>query len=73
MGSPLSLSFSQKKRNKIEIRNKGKRGLRKEFGHGVNLLGLTKMCTVHEKTGVARLQELNSKSFEFNSNGLNKK
>ena len=34
---------------KILERRKRKRGLGKENAQGVNLLGLTKMCTVHEK------------------------
>ena len=44
-----------------------------EFGHGDNFPGLAKMRLFQEKMVWARLQELNSKSFEFNSNCLNKK
>ena len=42
----------------------------KEFGQGDNFPG---MSLIPEKMEWARLQGLNSKSFEFNSNGLNRK
>ena len=43
-----SLSLAQKEKNKTEIRNKRKRGLGKEFGHGDNFPGPTRMCLFRE-------------------------
>ena len=49
-----------------------KEGLGEEVGHGDNFPGLAKMCLILEKIEMVTREKLNSNSFEFNSNGLNK-
>ena len=44
--------------------------MEEEFGHALIFLGLTKKMLGPRKLEVARPKDMNSNSFEFNSNGF---
>ena len=44
--------------------------MEEKFGHAVNFLGLTKNKFDPRKLETARLKDINSNSFEFDSNGF---
>ena len=78
MGQPgrlagLSLSLPYFFGRKEIEKRKRKRGLGTGVAQGDNFPGLTKMSLIQEKEKWPRLQDVNSNSFELNSNDLNRK